>query len=224
MNNVTTKPHLAAAQAVLEQLKAAAIRDAKKRNLDLLWSVLVDMHQSGVRDYSLVLVGQRLEAAGGPKTQSLRNEGGKDFRDLIVAFVDALGPQGKPRQAAGRSQLDVAIDSLPDIGLRALLRQVVAENTLLKGQTDQLRSAFKNLNVASASPEQTVDSAGGAVVIQAAAELLTLAEKETLRRSVDKDRFAENGWKVRKNGSVVDDAGIVVLPPGFVPLLTRLSE
>src|SRR6185369_2770240 len=123
MNSLVAIPKLADAESLLERLKAAAVRDAKKRNLDLLWSVLVDMQQSGVRDFSLSLVGQRLAEAGGPKTQSVRNEGGKDFRDLIAAFVAGLGALGKARPPVGRSQLDQAIDALPDIGLRALLRQ-----------------------------------------------------------------------------------------------------
>ena len=223
MNNPETPSLFSEAQAVLETLKSSATREAKKKNLHLLWTVLTDMHRSGLKDYSLALVGRRLEAAGGPKTQSLRNEGGKDFRKLIVAFIRSLGAQAPAAQQAGRSQLEIAIDTLPDVGVRALFRQIVAESKLLRSQNDQLRSAFKGLAVSAPKSEQNSASIAEDVITLPVAGLAPL-EKDILRRSISDDRFAENGWKVKENGSVVDDTGVVVLPPGLVPLIKRLAE
>lgn len=223
---MTTLPSLpenqfADALSLVHTLKAQAARENKRKNLDLLWQVLDGMWREGCWDYSVAEVGRKLAEAGGPKTQSLRNEGGQDFRRVIEAFGACAGARGRAQQIQGRSQLDIAVESLPDPAVRAMFRQVVAENKLYKAQNDQLRSAFKELSVK--RPVETPDSAQAVSQdVSVPATQLTAREKELLKRNLSPERFEENGWQLMEGGGVVDDAGVMVLSPGFIEVLAKL--
>lgn len=54
------------------------------------------------------------------------------------------------------------------------------------------------------------------------AQSLTAREKELLKRNLSPARFEENGWNLMEGGGVVDDAGFVVLSPGFVEVMAKL--
>lgn len=210
------------ALGLVHTLKTQASRENKRKNLDLLWQVLEGMWRAGCRDYGIAEVGRKLAEAGGPKTQSLRNEGGQDFRRVIEAFGACAGARGRAQQLQGRSQLDIAVESLPDPAVRAMFRQVVAENKLYKAQNDQLRSAFKELSVrrpaeTTGAPQQPAQQA-----VAMPAQPMTAREKELLKRNLSPERFEENGWKLMEGGGVVDDAGVVVLSPGFVEVMGKL--
>lgn len=210
------------ALGLVHTLKTQASRENKRKNLDLLWQVLEGMWREGCRDYGVAEVGRKLAEAGGPKTQSLRNEGGQDFRRVIEAFGTCAGARGRAQQLQGRSQLDIAVESLPDPAVRAMFRQVVAENKLYKTQNDQLRSAFKELSVRrpAGTMEASPQLATQEVVMPA--QPLTPRENELLKRNLSPDRFEENGWRILDGGGVVDDAGVVVLSPGFLDVMTKL--
>ena len=223
---MTTLPSLpedqfADALGLVHTLKTKATRDNKRKNLDLLWQVLEGMWREGCRDYGVAEVGRKLAEVGGPKTQSLRNEGGRDFRRVIEAFGACAGIRSRAQQIQGRSQLDIAVESLPDPAVRAMFRQVVAENKLYKTQNDQLRSAFKDLSVK--RPAETSASVQAYLQeVSVPAPQLTTREKELLKRNLSSERFEENGWQLMEGGGVVDDAGVVVLSPGFIEVITKL--
>lgn len=207
-----------------EKLCEDATRDTKRHSLAVLWTVLEDMRKGNVRDYSISEVGRRLEKAGGPKTQSLRNEGGKDFRDLISAYAAAVG-RGTERIPRGdRTQLDIALDAVAEPGMRALFKQVVAENRMLKHQNDELRSAFKSLSVNAPRTFPTEIKTEPEILpsTTTAMEDLAPSEIEALKRSIDQDRLDENGWCIQSNGSVVDDAGTTILPPSFAIAISKV--
>jgi hypothetical protein len=207
-----------------EKLCEDATRDTKRRSLAVLWTVLEDMRKGNVRDYSISEVGRRLEKAGGPKTQSLRNEGGKDFRDLIATYAAAVG-RGTERIPRGeRTQLDIALDAVADPGMRALFKQVVAENRMLKHQNDELRSAFKSLSVKAPRTSPVEFKTEPEILPSTTTSLgdLVPSEVDALRRSIDQGRLDENGWSVQSNGSVVDDTGTTILPPGFAIAISKV--
>ncbi|QXI25881.1 gamma-mobile-trio protein GmtX [Pseudomonas vanderleydeniana] len=221
---MTTLPRLPEAQfadalCLVQSLKREAVRENKRKNLDLLWQVLEDLWQEGGRDYGVAEVGRKLTQAGGPKTQSLRNEGGRDFRQVIEAFAVCAGARGCARLIQSRSQLEAAVESLSDPAARAMFRQVVAENKLYKAQNDQLRSAFKALSIS--PPDDTAQSSAATPFMPASLPPLTTLELELLKKNLSPERFEENGWQL-VGGGVVDDAGVVVLSPGFMEIMTKL--
>jgi len=97
---------------------------------------------------------------------------------------------------------------------------------MLKNQSNELRSSFKSLSVSASAhrPHRSVDRALEAEILppRTLSDDLLPSEIDVLRRSIDKDRLAENGWDVQPNGSIIDDTGTSVLPPGFVSVVTRI--
>ncbi|MFM0392882.1 MULTISPECIES: gamma-mobile-trio protein GmtX [Paraburkholderia] len=208
---------LSNSERLFRELQATA-RKSKQVELERLWTVLQDMRRAGINDYTLAKVGARLERVGGLRTQSLRNSSGKDYRRLIAAFaVDVCGKStdSKPRGAA---QADW-IDGIPDIQLRSWARQMVEENKLLQRQVNELKSAFKALRVY--APNTRVQAPPPVTV--ATQPWLSAFEIELLKKSFDASRFAENGWTANSDGSVTDDIGVTVLPPGFKDVMDKLA-
>ncbi|SDP19444.1 hypothetical protein SAMN04489798_4975 [Pseudomonas arsenicoxydans] len=208
------------ARGLVQTLKHQAVRESKRKNLELLWQVLEGMWREGARNYFVAEVGRNLAKVGGLKTQSLRNEGGQDFRRVIEAFAACAGAIGRAQLTRGRSQLDVAVESLSDPAARAMFRQVIAENKLYKTQNDQLRSAFKELSIR--PPNDTVQSHVSTPIMQSPMQPLTRREIELLKRNLSPERFEENGWQIVEGGAVVDDSGVVVLTPGFMEIVAKL--
>jgi len=226
---------MADAQAVYERLCGEARRPQRRKSLELLWNVLEAMRAEGEVDYSIASVGERLEAAGGLSTQSIRNTPGKPFRDVIAAYAAAVGGSRKRTGQREMSPLDVALASVANPAARALLRQCVAEHKRCQHEKDQLRSAFKRLSVGnepgasptfsvpqSPLPAQTVTAPpppsrpfGGP---------LHRFEIEAVRAAIDDDRLAENGWIIQSNGSIVSETGEVLLPPGFATSLAKMID
>ena len=210
------------ARGVFDKLRGLAVRESKRTNLDRLWAVLEEIRGES-SEFTLAEIGRRLEARGGPKTQSLRNDNGADFRELIEAYVDEM-PKATRRAGVNSKvnpdRIEEALALVQDIGVRTGLLQVLAENKLLKHQNDQLRASFKGLSV---SEKQFIPSTEPSCqVVTSGNPVLNEADLAALRRGMDSDRIIENGWMVQDDGSVVDDSGVVVLPPGFVHAVQKL--
>lgn len=207
------------ALSIVLALKKKAVRENKRKNLDLLWQVLETMWHEGCREFGIADVGRRLADVGGPKTQSLRNEGGQDFHRLIKAFATCSGAYKGAPLVQGRSQLELAVEGLSDPAVRAIFRQVVAENKLYKTQNDQLRSAFKELSVRRPSDATQSTHLNSHQVHQ-----LTSGEKNLLRKNLSPERFEENGWNIMEHGEVVDDTGCIVLSSGFMDIMAKVFD
>jgi len=229
---------LSSAEEIKDKLIAASDREGKKRNLQLLWGILVGLLQEREPNFAVTSVCRRLERAGGPKVQSVRNAGGKDFRALIQAFATAAGIPAQKAVTQGKSQRDLALESISDPGMRAVFRQIVAENRNLRNRCDRLASSFKDLSVLapgsqppSGTPmKESVHPSGISQAAQvilppaASSSPLTPQEREALRKGFSPERLGENGWTIQPDGSVEDIRGRCVLPPRFAHAIRRLAE
>ena len=192
--------------------REATNRESKVKNLDLLWGALDDIRNGGGRDYSVAEVGRRLEAAGGPKTQSLRNAQGAQFRDIIGAY--AAGVSGSTKYLSKtRSQVEAALELITDLSIRATLRIAIEEGKRLKVVNDNLHAAFKTLQVGSvdtAAPEEPQIAVSVKSILPLPAKLL-----RALKKGLDRTRLAERGMQVHEDGSILDQHGDVLFPPAF---------
>ena len=136
--------NLVAVKARFEEAKSNASRDSRKTNIDILWRALESIRISGLNNFSLAEIGRRTEALNGMKTQSLRNEPGKDFRHLIELYEQAVQVD---EPSIDSSQIDRAISLISDSGLRVALKMQQKELQRLKHENDQLRSSFKNISI-----------------------------------------------------------------------------
>ncbi len=227
--STTVQPRLEATRTLFEAIRAAS-RTQKQKGLDILWDVLGEMHRERVTDFSVGIVGPRLKSRGGISTEALRNPAAKDYRGIIASYaVAVLGDNPASRQA-GRSQVDVALDAIGDPAMRAVFRQMAAENRMLKHQNDQLRSSFKALSVGDPKTvsAEVLDCAPSTalaqdveVLLPATSRRLLPSEVDALSAALDDGRLAENGWEVQPSGAITNDVGEVVLPPGFATSLAK---
>lgn len=193
--------------------REATNRESKVKNLDLLWGALEDIRNDGGRDYSLAEVGRRLEAAGGPKTQSLRNAQGAQFRDIIGAY--AAGVSGSTKYLSKtKSQVEAALELITDPSIRATLRMAIDEGKRLKVVNDNLHSAFKTLQVGAVGAGTAKDSQIAAPA-RASESPLSSRLLRALKTGMDRTRLAERGMQVQADGSIHDEHGEVLFPPAF---------
>ena len=157
-HQATTTDILKNARQLYKAHRAATNKASKAENLDRVWEVLETIRDEGFRDYSLAEIGRRLERVGGPKTQSLRNSQGSDYREIISAYAHAVS--GSTRYVAKtKSNLEQALELITDPSIRATIRIALDEAKRLKVVNDNLHAAFKALKVGTTLvPQASVDT------------------------------------------------------------------
>lgn len=221
---------LAAPRVIFEAAKGRAVRGNKVANLELLWVVLMEIRESGGRDYSLSEVGRRLEEKGGMKTQSLRNAGGADFREVITAFAQSV--MGSPRYIAKtKSSVDQALDLIGDHSVRAVLKEEIAQAKKMRAENAMLRHAFSKLSIP--REEEIPEEPQTEVVLESSNLPVTQPGlgnevRETksgklpkrliaaLRKGSDPKRIRTLGFRVTEDGSIQNARGEAIFPPGFL--------
>jgi regulator of replication initiation timing len=188
------------------------------------------MRTENVPDYSIVRVGKYSEALGGPKTQSLRNQNGAHFRELIDAFAATAGKSVKKAPARPLTNVERAIDEIADMGSRTALRMMLEERRRLEAENDQLRSSFKHLSV-STKAAAPIQAQAQAESIGSNSNLLMISENrldESMISALAKfleDRWLEERlWTAEPDGSITDQFtnGDMIAPPGFVDALREV--
>ncbi|MCY1276248.1 hypothetical protein D9M68_101410 [compost metagenome] len=204
--------------------RSAANKPSKVENLDKVWEVLNAIRDEGGRDYSLAEVGRRLERLGGPKTQSLRNAQGADYREIISAYANAVS--GSTRYVAKtKSNVEQALDLITDPSIRATIRVALDEAKRLKVVNDNLHAAFKSIQVGATLPQ----AAAPVAVPQAPAprqEGASLSPRllNALRKGIDASRLAQQGLRIEEDGSIENDHGDKVFPVAFATAIHTILE
>lgn len=215
------------AEQVYKDLLAKADHARSRKSLEQLWAALEQMQADEVPDYSLARVGKYTDKMGGPKAQSIRNENGAKFRELIDAFARTAGKARARTPAHPPSNVERAIEMIPDMAARVALKMMLEDRRRLQIENNDLRSAFKRLSVAPTRPEEP---RGQVEVLGAAAgpQAMTLdpAAISAINRFLASDWFEERLWTVDPDGSISDDAtgGDMIAPPGFVDALRSIVQ
>jgi hypothetical protein len=195
----------------------------KRKNLEMLWAILLEMQKKGAYDYSVSKVGTELgKLPGGMRTQSIHNAKGVHFKRLIQAFGTAVGGS-LTKVAKDKSQADRAIDMISDPGIRSVLRQSLERLKKLEHENDDLRSAFKHLRIWNSDPmhravpsiETITGKSGANLSERRPASVISTRLADALRKGIDRDRLAERGLNVLEDGSIINGK-TVLFPPGFV--------
>lgn len=228
------------AKALYLSYKKSANKQSVKANLDLVWTALNEIFEEGLKDYSLAELGRRLEKAGGPRTQSLRNPSGAQYREIITAF--ALAAEGSTKYVAKtKTTVEKALDMVPDPSARAVLRAALNDAKRLKIVNDNLHAAFKKLSIGASfggsggyitkgeleNPVELADGrpVAGLVPLNSSASIsLTAKERLILKRSIDLSRLAQNGLRIDEDGSILSEQGDVLFPSGFVGTIEKLIK
>lgn len=222
MEKNKSSSQLSSVRAMFTAIKDRSKHPSKLKNLDLLWSVLESMRAENAQTYALSEVGRRLEAVGGPKTQSLRNQQGADFREVVECYAKVAKVEV---QKIDSTQLEQAIALIPDPSVRVVLKEFFAESKKLKHENDQLRSAFKSLSIGAANEGAGASSEKTTLeVLPAPVSAISQRSIEVLRKSFNEKRMRERGLTVKENGSVIDDAGAQLFPPGFSQAISEILK
>ena len=142
-----SEPDLTPVRELVQNAKDAAQKGNRKRNLELLWSVLESIRADGSRDFSIAEVGRRMESAGGMRTQSLRNIGAEDFRRIIAEYADAMRIKGTFQTAPGGDTAKRALELVEDPLAKAVLGGYVREAKRLREENNMLRLACRQVQL-----------------------------------------------------------------------------
>lgn len=210
------------ARRLYQTYKNAAAKPSKVVNLEKLWRALESIREEGSRDYSLAELGRRLEKVGGPKTQSLRNAQGLDYRKLIHAYAHAMS--GSSRYVGkNQSSVEQALSLIPDPSVRAVLRVSLDELKRLKVVNDNLHAAFKNVQIGATlpTPEQLLPLPKPVTAGPDDAPTSVLRPQfiAALKKGIDETRLAQQGLRVCEDGSVENEHGHKLFPPSFITAL-----
>ena len=222
---------MAEVRRLYEAMFNEADNSKKRKNLEMLWTVLEEMQRNGAYDYSVAKVGAELEKLpGGMRTQSIHNAKGVHFKRLIQAFGTAAGGSLN-KIAKDKSQADRAIDLISDPGIRSVLRQSLERLKKLERENDELRSSFKQLRIWNSDPILGPAPTKGGIgenadILPPAQQQSAVVSKrlaEALRKGIDRDRLAERGLVVHDNGSITS-GNVVLFPPGFVEAIEAVLQ
>lgn len=204
------------ASGILNELLTRS-SDRKQIELKRLFEVLRILEREG-DSLTTASVGRRLQREGGIKTQSLRND--PDYLRLIKSFQNGLDSQRQKKRRAIAPNLDFT--SITDIQVRTFVEHLLAQNKVLQNQNSELKSAFKSIRSSEfrekhepQAPNQGPSNEG---------TQLSLHHLATLRRALDPNRFLENGWTINEDGSLADELGVSIFPPGFMQAVAALRE
>lgn len=223
-NPLTAPDILKNARQLYQAHRSVATKPIKIENLDKVWAALNAILDDGGRDYSLAEVGRRLVKVGGPKTQSLRNAQGAHYREIITAYANAVS--GATRYLAkSKSNVEQALDLISDQSVRATIRVALDEAKRLKVVNDNLHAAFKSLQVGmTLLPERPTGPREQLPAPDQAATVLSLRLINALRKGIDETRLTQQGMLVAEDGSIENEFGDKIFPPGFVSAIKAVLK
>ena len=206
------KGTLTAAKDLLEQHKLSGTANAKRRkNLDLLWDTLEEMRKAGVAKFSLAEIGKRLEAKGGPVTQSLRNKNGSVFQEVIGLYTSGL--QKNLKNAEDLDGVERALATITNASAKQILRAAVNQAKDISKERDRLKAALADL---SAQPPITQ---GPSAKHSPAMEEWAI---ESIHANLNASRLLERGLSISPNGVVENGQGVPILGQDFFAAVNHI--
>lgn len=183
-----------------------------------LYNTLRHLLSVGSNVTSVAAIARTVEELGfnAPKAQSIRNVEGRDFRDLISAYL-ALSDDKRSGEPSDDEKLVVGIE---DLQVAAQVRWILNENRSLKRRLDLLHAAFQKLEplkLLSAAPSSKEPGSGSDLVG------FTEIEIEAVRE------FRANLSDIycvidETSGALLYKENLEVAPPGFGQALAKLTE
>ncbi len=210
-NRLTAKqePDLSHVRELLQAAKDAAQKGNRKRNLELLWSVLESIRADGSRDFLIAEVGRRMETAGGMRTQSLRNAGAEDFRRIIAEYAEAVKIKGTFQGTTGGDAAKVALNLVQDPLAKSVLEGYVREAKRLREENNMFREAFRKIELPANLPEEPRQPAISDVLRMDPGLL------EVLKKSLT-PKYIKRWGVIQQDGSIQDIQRCEVFPSRFM--------
>ena len=186
-------------ELVLEDLLSNS-SSRKQKSLNLLNGLFKQHHNSNEKDSSIATIGRLSGENGGPSTQSIRNKGGSDYRQLIQVWAEYSGARMKKpakKQSANPGDFTI-LQRMAVPAVRAVIASIIAEcnvslkeNHFLKNQTEIIIDNRHNNNISSYVE-----------LLPAITDMLNDIEQEALAHATSESTLDKMGWKFDVTGRV----------------------
>jgi len=205
-----------------DELLDALIKNAKHpvkiKNLQQLHEVCKRRFDAKAANWTYQAVARDTEAIGFLTSKSLTLPTAKDYRLLIDAWRAASESFASKKRPTMTSDWT---EHIADPALRMLMVTKDAEIKELRAQLILARRHQQPVTVHLGGGPST--SSGSQEASAAASrDRLLPSEFKALRQATSPAHMRSVGWTEGKQGQIIDDEGVIVLPAGFMPGLRKL--
>ncbi|KQW84706.1 gamma-mobile-trio protein GmtX [Ensifer sp. Root127] len=201
-----------------DEIVARTDNQRRLNSLANLYNTLRHLVSVGSNITSVAAIASAVESLGfhAPKAQSIRNVEGKDFRDLIGAYI-TLNGVAAPSEPSNDEKLVGGID---DLQVAAQVRWILNENRSLKRRLDLLHAAFQKLEpVKLIGASTSVGEAGDSDDLVGFTEMEIEAVSQFLANISDIYCTIDE-----TSGALLYKEDLEIAPPGFGQALAKLTE
>ena len=125
----------------------------KQKSLTNVWKALEHLREVKSHEFTFANVGRTIKAMkleGGPEAQSIRNEEGRDYKEIIRAYsAEYGGPQGKKSEY---SESDEFLFGIQDLHTRVKVREALANSRSKVRRIDLLKNFISKLSPVELNP------------------------------------------------------------------------
>jgi len=202
-----------------------------KKSLDTLHRILKAYQEGNNKDFSITQIGRISSENGGPGYASLRATKNLHYRRLIEAWATYSGTTTKkPLSASSRSHKvptdHKLLERIPDVAVRALFGQILAERNKLKKEINILKQ-HTNIVIDKRPVRQfethATDSCNSVELLPTFSSILMPLEIKALKYSISDECMEARDWQFTQLGQVKDlEHNYEVFPRGFVTGIRKI--
>lgn len=210
--------------SVLEAMLAAGGHPTKLKNLKLVHEACRRQHERNSRDFSFKTIGKYTEEQGGLHWRSIYNT--NDYKKLIEAWQAYVGPADPaPRAHKKPPVVQAFLGRIEDPAVRSIMEGVIIERDKLRGENNVLRALPRGvidkrpLGATIAYPEESEP-----IAVVSIGARLTESERSALKKAVNPEVLADNGWVEGPHGEILNDRGRTMFDVGFATAIRKVLE
>lgn len=198
------------ANDVYQRLMGEAKSNRRKLSLTAINDTCKEQRASGYTDFSIAAVSRAGRARGVPSAQSIRNDSGAVYRELINAWKERYSCS----IAKVKNNEREWVDKIDDPALRYLALELLAKNKSLEAELQLFRSVTVleiDLRKKTDKDESDVPQLD-----------LTDSEYRSLMSATDEVKLRKFGLQIVSRGAVVSENNSVVFERGFVSAIKKI--
>jgi len=204
---------------LLELLKSKS-NARKQRSLDIVSGICKEQLDRSSRDFSIATIGRLSSEQGGPSPQTIRNKGGDDFRTLIATWAEhSKGAMKKPPKIQ-ESGISSILGKISDPAVRSIVGSILAANSKLQREVNLLKQQAEIVIDRRTIPLSTTKYQDPQLT--GIIESLTPTELAALSHAISTELMEQEGWKIEKNGRIINSHGRTIFKAGFTIALEKI--
>lgn len=204
---------------LLETLKAKS-NSRKQRSLEVIFEVCQELAKAGSRDFSIATIGRLSGDRSGPSTQTIRNKGGVDFRELITTWAKHADGATKKPPKLQESGIYSILEKIEDPAVRSIVGTILAKNTKLQGEVNLLKRQAEIVIDRRTVPLMPAPNDADHQAILP--NHLTSSEQAALKHAVSDELMEQEGWSIEPSGRIVNSLGRTIFKAGFSTAIKKL--